>query len=134
MSGAHHISSCAIRENSSLNLVLGAEARDGKVSLTLDWHRLIAAFNILLGHGRLAVDHYHRLFWPSASDDSHMKWMNTPIHPDIHLLKNRQTPHGISGAPIEPSDEIIPWDEYPTLGQHQLTGQIPLALHFNGKK
>ncbi|ORX40134.1 hypothetical protein BD324DRAFT_648738 [Kockovaella imperatae] len=93
-----------------------------------------ASFNQLLGKGgrRLGVDYYHRLFWPSAADDQNMHFINTPVHPDHHLLRGPDDLHSVTGAPINPRDDIIPWDSYPAMGHHQLTGQVPIALHFNG--
>lgn len=75
--------------------------------------RASAAFNILLAQGKLVVDPRFRLFWANAFDVSSMMWINTPYPPD-----------GVS-------DTATPWQLYPPLAHHQLTGEIPVVVHLN---
>ena len=90
------------------------------------------AFNTLLVAGDLYVDHFHRLFWASAADESSLIWLNTPINPDLHIsARYRPTNYSVSGIPDADPSDPIPWHMLPSVAHHRLTGQIPVALHFN---
>jgi hypothetical protein len=76
---------------------------------------VVAAFNTVLSHGRLVVDPRSRMFWSSAFDTSSVVWMNTPYRPDAI------------------PDRTTPWELYPPLAHHRLTGEIPVLVHLNDK-
>ncbi|RSH80174.1 hypothetical protein EHS25_007279 [Saitozyma podzolica] len=77
------------------------------------WGTDQAAFNIFLAQGKIVVDPRFRLFWANSFDVPSMMWINTPYPPD--------------GA----SDTITPWQLYPPLAHHKLTGEIPVVVHLN---
>ncbi|ORX41232.1 hypothetical protein BD324DRAFT_51558 [Kockovaella imperatae] len=71
---------------------------------------------MLLGDGYLKVDPYFRLFWASATDTENVQFMNT-IHPP--------------GPSYPTFDNTTPFELYPTLVHHTVTGEVPVAVHLN---
>jgi hypothetical protein len=53
------------------------------------------------------------MFWSSAFDTSSVLWMNTPYRPD------------------DIPDRTTPWELYPALAHHRLTGEVPVLVHLN---
>jgi hypothetical protein len=47
------------------------------------------------------------------ADVTSMAWMNTPYPPDNIY------------------DDVIPWNLFPPLAHHKLTGEIPVVVHLN---
>lgn len=72
-----------------------------------------AFFNELLPHGRFALDYSYRLFWTTAG-------------PGVGYALGTRYP--IDHDYLDPT---IPYAEIPTMAYHSLTGEIPVALHFN---
>lgn len=63
----------------------------------------------------MTVDFRLRLVWTTAFDADSGNLGAVNADPD-GLIDN---------------DGIIPWHLYPTLVRHKLTGEVPVALHFN---
>ena len=81
-----------------------------------NFHSDQGAFNMLLGDGYLKVDPLFRLFWTSAYDVANVDFINTRYVADPHWPK---------------SDNTTPFELYPALVHHKLTGEVPVAVHFN---
>ena len=79
------------------------------------------AFNDYVAEGKVKIDYYSRLFWLAYEDADNVRFQNTRNHPDstLHAVDD----HG---------NDITPWDQYPPLGHHIPTGEVPAALHCNG--
>ena len=96
-------------------------------SLSLSKFQLISlvagAFNILLSERKIKLDYYNRLFWPAHDDFHNFHFIGTHYPPDPSIEEDAHHHDG---------EEIIPWDLYPPLGHHGITGQVPIAIHFNG--
>jgi hypothetical protein len=73
---------------------------------------LTGIFNEYLAARRLSLDYYSRLFWATsfASPTTTCHFINTPYH----------------------IDSIIPHHMYPPLLHQAQTGEIPVAIHFDG--
>ncbi|ORX40008.1 hypothetical protein BD324DRAFT_615920 [Kockovaella imperatae] len=87
------------------------------------WYDDQGAFNIWLADRKVKLDYYNRLFWPAHDDFHNMQFLGTRYPPDPSIFYDMVDDEG---------SEILPWSLYPPLGHHSLTGQIPIAIHFNG--
>jgi len=67
-------------------------------------------FNKFLASRRISVDYRSRLFWPTYLANGYAHFINTPYH----------------------IDDVIPHELYPPLLHHSQTGEVPVAIHFNG--
>ncbi|ORX41216.1 hypothetical protein BD324DRAFT_613666 [Kockovaella imperatae] len=72
---------------------------------------------------RLSVDYHSRLFWPGFQDFQNIRFMGTHYPPDPSTAASYSDPE---------ASDYIPWDLYPMLAHHRKTGEVPVALHFNG--
>lgn len=63
----------------------------------------------------MTLDYRLQLIWSNNADTTSGLPIAVTSHPDgVHY-----------------ADDVTPWHLYPTLVRHQITGEVPVAVHFN---